>query len=86
MTSATIWGIVAPLLGIIGTIIAYKLNPRRAILAELDNIAAQKHKWEEVRDEALKENNNDDLTIANAMLVQLRDRRAELLQRLSKSV
>lgn len=69
------------IVGLITTFLAWKFNPKRILLSELDHIDEEKNKWEGVRDEALSKNDVDNLTVAIAKLLQLRERKADLLQR-----
>jgi hypothetical protein len=67
--------------GIISTFLAWKLNPRRVLYAELDSIYKEIESWSKVRDQALSENNSDNLTIAVSSIIRLHNRKNEILQR-----
>lgn len=77
-----VFTIVGALLGIVGTWIKYRLDPRQRVYDGLDDIAKRKLKLERQRDEALLSNNTDALTVAGNALFKLRDEEAKLLQRL----
>jgi hypothetical protein len=78
--------IIVSVLGIVSTIIAWKLNPRRLIYAELDHIYKKLDYEYAVRDKALAANNSDLLTIANANIIKLCTRKAVLFQRLGSGL
>ena len=74
--------IIAGIVGIISTILAWNLNPKRKIYAELDSIYKELEKLYARRDRALQANNNDELTIATSLIIGLCQRKTILLQRL----
>jgi hypothetical protein len=74
--------LITGIVGIVATILAWNLNPKRKIYAELDEIQRQLEAWYEKRDKALVDNDSDTLTVATAAIVKLRSRKADLLQRL----
>lgn len=82
MTTAAVIGILGALLGIAGTWLKYRLDPKQKIYAQLDSLAKQKVDLERQRDEALKKNDTTGLTAAGNALFQLRGPETNLLQRL----
>ena len=60
MATAIISGIVA-LLGIVSTLIAYNLNPKKVLATKLAEIDKQIKEWGVKRDEALQKNDRDNL-------------------------
>ena len=79
MATGIISAIVA-LLGIASTLIAWNLNPKRRLYTELDSIFKQLDKLYKERDDALTNSDNDKLTIVNADIIKLCQRKAYLLQ------
>jgi len=79
MVTGIISAIVA-LLGIASTLIAWNLNPKRRLYAELDSIFKQLDKLYKERDDALTNHDNDKLTIVNADIIKLCQRKAYILQ------
>jgi len=73
---------IVSVLGIVSTVLAWKLNPRRLIYAELDSIYRKLEDLYKERDEALKNNDTDTLTRVTADIVRLAQRKNSLLQRL----
>ena len=80
MVTGIISAIVA-LLGIASTLIAWNLNPKRRLYAELDSIFKQLDKLYKERDDALTNHDNDKLTIVNADIIKLCQRKAYIFQR-----
>lgn len=78
----TLWAIVSGLIGIVGTVLVYKLNPRQQIWDELDRLSKVKLDLERKRDEALKTHDSGQLTINGNALIQLQNDETRLLQRL----
>jgi len=76
------FGIIATVLGIVSTVLAWRLNPKRLMYAELDSIFKTLDKLYGERDEALAKNDSDTLTRVTAVIVQLAQRKNALLQRL----
>ena len=76
------FGIIALVLGILSTILAWNLNPKRLIYSELDGIYKKLDKLYGERDEALAKNDSDTLTRVTADIVRLAERKNSLLQRL----
>ena len=74
--------IISGLIGIVGTVLMYRLNPRQKIWDELDRLSRVKIELERRRDEALKIHDNDSLTIAGNELIKLQNDQTSLLQRL----
>jgi len=74
--------IIATALGIISTIVAWKLNPRRVIYAELDNIYKQLEVCYAKRDKALSDGDNNSLSVAVNDICRLRSRKSTLSKRL----
>ena len=75
------FGIIASVLGIISTLVAWNLNPRRRLYAELDNIYRQLEELYAKRDKALADNDSDILTVVTSTIIKLCQRKAVLLQR-----
>lgn len=73
--------IISAALGIISTITAWKLNPRRVLYAELDNIYKDLEEWYAKRNQALANHNSDDVTITLYHIKQLSNRKTVLFQR-----
>jgi hypothetical protein len=73
--------LITGVVGIISTLLAWNLNPRRKLYAELDNIYAQLEKLYVKRDKALASGDASALVIVVADIIKLRDRKAVLLQR-----
>ena len=71
---------IVSLLGIISTLIAWNLNPKRKLYAELDSIFKQLDQLYKERDEALAKNDSDSLTIITASIVKLCQRKAYIFQ------
>ncbi len=67
-------------IGIISTLLAWFLNPKRRIQAELDAISKKLEVLYVQRDEALQKNDSDSLTAITSQLVKLYARKAVLLQ------
>lgn len=78
--------LISSVLGIIATIVAWNLNPRRRVYAELDEIYKELEKLYVRRDKALQTNNSDELTIVTDLIISLCSRKAVLLQRLRKGL
>jgi hypothetical protein len=74
--------IIASVLGIVATLVAWNFNPKRRIYAELDAIYKELSVLYAKRDNALVKGDEDTLTAVTARIVQLSDRKATLLQRL----
>jgi hypothetical protein len=74
--------LITGMVGIASTILAWFLNPRRKLYAELDSIYKTLEVCYEKRDKALQNGDNDTLTIVFADIVKLCQRKAVLLQRL----
>lgn len=79
--SATIWTIITGVIGILGTVIAWYLNPNRQRYAELDKIFIELDGLYKKRDVALEKNDNDILTAVAVRINELRKRKDALLQR-----
>ena len=74
--------LITGVVGIISTILAWNLNPKRKIYAELDSIYKELDKLYARRDKALQDNNSDELTLVTSLIISLCARKASLLQRL----
>lgn len=85
MTKLIITGIVS-LLGVISTITAWNLNPKRKLYEEIDKIHAQIDEAYRKRDKALQNNNSPILSTVIIELHVLKERRDNLYQRLKKSL
>ncbi len=70
------------LLGIISTVLIYKLNPKNQAKEQLAIVVSEIDIWEKRRDEALSKNNSDDLTTAVTVLCRLQHNKADILQQL----
>ena len=82
-------GIVALITGVIGvisTLLAWFLNPRRQLYAELDQVYKQLEECYVKRDKALATNDSDGLTLVTADIVRLCNRKTSLLQRLGSGI
>lgn len=77
-----ILSIIAGAVGILSTVLAWNLNPKRRIYAELDEIYHQLDELYKERDYALAHNESDALTVVTAAIVRLCNRKTVLLQRL----
>lgn len=75
-------GIIAAALGIISTIVAWNLNPKRRLYQEIDEIYRQLEILYGKRDEALANNDSDTLSVVTDSIVRLCSRKAVLLKRL----
>lgn len=73
--------IIAGVVGIISTVFAWSLNPKRKVYEELDDIYRQLEECYEKRDSALVANDADTLTVVTSIILRLRTRKADLLQR-----
>lgn len=73
--------IITGVLGIAGTLIAWFLNPKRLLYAELDSVYKQLEDLYVKRDDALATNNNDELTSITSNIIRLSVRKNTLLQR-----
>lgn len=76
--------IITAILGIIATILAWKFNPQREMYAELDYIDKQLDAEYRIRDKALIENNNDQLTLSVTIIAKLKIRKNIIMERLKK--
>lgn len=81
LTAALIAGIPT-ILGIIATIVAWKLNPQRRIYDQLDAVYDNIDTLEKTRDDALANNEADRLSVATSGLILLRKKKVELRSRL----
>ena len=70
-------------LGIISTLLAWFLNPKRRLYAELDEIYKELEKIYVRRDKALQSGDSDELTIVTSLIVSLVERKAILIKRLN---
>lgn len=68
--------------GIISTFLAWKLNPRRALYEELDEIYRKLDVAYAQRDEALSKNDSGHLVLAISDITRLFLRKGEILQRI----
>ena len=74
--------IISSVLGIVATILAWNLNPRRRLYAELDDIYKKLNALYKRRDDALASNDNDALAIVTSEFLLLASRKNDLLKRL----
>ena len=77
-----ILSIIGGVITIIATVLAWYLNSKRMMYAELDSIYKELEKLYERRDKALELNNFSELTIVTNNILKLRARKTILLQRL----
>jgi hypothetical protein len=85
---ATILTIIAGLIGVIGTVVAYHYGPQRRvdkINSELGDIVQKRITMERERDNALQKNNVELLTRIADEFIRLRQREEYLLQQRSKN-
>ena len=76
------FAIIAGVAGIISTILAWNLNPKRKLYAELDDIYKKLDRLYEERDAALVARDSDTLSRVTADIIRLSARRRDLFQRL----
>lgn len=74
--------LITGVVGIIATILAWNLNPKRKIYAEIDEIYRELEVLYTKRDNALANNDSDGLSIVTMHIVRLCTRKADLLKRL----
>lgn len=74
--------ILIGIIGIVGTLTAWFLNPKRKMYAELDSIYKQLEVLNVQRDKALAKNDNDALSIITVSIVKLCERRNIISKRL----
>jgi len=77
---------ITAVLGIIATLCAWFLNPKRRLYAELDVIYKELEEWYVKRDTALANNDSDGLSVATAAIVRLCEDKARILERLAAGV
>lgn len=77
-----VWSVILAVLGILGTVLTYELNPKNQARKKLIVVLKEIIEWEKKRDEALSKNNTDGLTIATIKLSGLQHTKASLLQQL----
>lgn len=70
------------IVGIASTFFAWKFNPRRAMYSELDGIYRKLEILYAQRDEALVNNDTDNLTLVVASITKLLFRKSEIFQRI----
>ena len=80
-----ILSIVAGLVGIAGTILAYRLNPKQKLYDQLDRLKKRVSIAEKERDIALSKNDSDRLSIAVNQLVELRKSQSDIFKRLTEN-
>jgi hypothetical protein len=78
--------IIASILGIISTLVAWFFNPRQSIYREIDAIQRQLEELYVMRDKALLDNNSNALSDISARISGLCDRKKVLLQRLREGI
>lgn len=74
--------LIAGVVGIVSTILAWNLNPKRKSYAELDDIYKKLDRLYEERDAALVNHDSDTLSRVTADIVRLSARKRCILQRL----
>ena len=74
--------IIASIVGIISTLVAWFFNPKRIIYSQLDAVYGQLEALYAKRDKALAENDSNTLTIVTASIIGLCKTKNILLQRL----
>ncbi len=77
MITSAIVGII----GIISTLLAWFLNPKRVLYAELDSIYKKLEVLYVQRDKALVENDSNTLTIVTSDIIRLSNRKNTIIQR-----
>ena len=73
--------IIISVLGILSTVLAWYLNPRRRLYAEIDSIYRELESLYHERDEALAANDSDGLSLITDSIVKLCERKTILFQR-----
>jgi hypothetical protein len=76
------WIIISAVLGIAGTLLAWFLNPKRRMYAELDGIYQRLEELYRQRDKALVNKDSDTLTIVTNLIVNAMVRKNTLLKRI----
>ena len=76
------WTAIAGLIGLISTIVAWNLNPKRQLYQQLDDLYKQLDRLYRERDDALARHDTDTLTRATDDIIRLRNKKNSLLQRL----
>jgi hypothetical protein len=71
-------------LGIIATLCAWFLNPKRRLYAELEQIYKDLEVLYAKRDKALANNDSDTLTVVTADIIKLCARKTRILQQLGQ--
>jgi len=71
-------------LGIIATLLAWFMNPKRQLYTELEGIYKELEVLYVKRDKALVDNDSDTLTIVTADIIRLCARKARILQQLGQ--
>lgn len=74
--------LITGVVGIIGTLLAWHMNPRRQLYAEIDKVYKQLEECYVKRDKALASNDSDTLTVVTADIIRLCAHKTTLLQRL----
>jgi len=74
--------LITGVVGIVATLLAWFLNPRRQLYADIDKVYKDLEECYAKRDKALATNDSDTLTIVTADIVRLCARKTILLQRL----
>lgn len=74
--------LITGIIGLIATLAAWFLNPRRLVYAELDGIYVYLDKLYLRRDKALQNNDSNELTIVTQEIEKLATRKAVLIKRL----
>jgi len=74
--------LITGIVGITSTLLAWFLNPRRQLYAEIDKVYKELEVCYVKRDKALANNDSDILTVVTADIIRLCARKTVLFQRL----
>jgi hypothetical protein len=74
--------LITGVVGIVATLLAWFLNPRRQLYAKIDKVYKDLEECYVKRDKALANNDSDTLTIVTADIIRLCALKTSLLQRL----
>jgi len=74
--------LITGVVGIVATLLAWFLNPRRQLYAKIDDVYKQLEECYVKRDKALATNDSDSLTLVTADIIRLCTLKTSLFQRL----
>lgn len=74
--------LITAVVGLASTIVAWVLNPKRKLYADLDFVYKELDRLYDARDKALAANDTGVLTVVTDLLIRVHNRKALLLQRL----